>query len=48
MVLELMSGSKADGVASRRNWVLVKGFNLGYYNQESMSFTVDLYYGNLN
>ena len=29
-------------------WVLVKGFDLSYYNQETMLFTIDPYYGNLN
>ena len=31
-------------------WALVKGFNLGYHNKESMLFAVDPYYdyGDLN
>ena len=27
------------------NWVLVKGFNLSYYNQETILFTIDPDYG---
>ena len=29
-------------------WVLVIGFNLSYQNKETILFTIDLYYGNLN
>ena len=28
-------------------WVLVKGFNLSYYNRKTILFTTDPYYGNL-
>ena len=31
-----------------RSWALVKGFNLSYYNKETILFTVDPYNGNLN
>ena len=30
------------------NWVLVKGFNFSYHNKETILFTFDSYYGNLN
>ena len=29
-------------------WVIVKGFNLSYQNRETILFTIDPYYGNLN
>ena len=29
-------------------WLLVKGFNLSYYNKEALLFTIDGYSGNLN
>ena len=29
-------------------WVLVKGFNLGYHNKETILFTIGPYSGNLN
>ena len=29
-------------------WALVKGFNLRYYNKETIPFAIDPYYGNLN
>ena len=29
-------------------WVLVKGFNLSYHSKETLSSTIDPYYGNLN
>ena len=29
-------------------WVLVKGFNLSYQNKETILFTIDPHYGNLN
>ena len=35
-------------VVDSPNWVLVKGFNLSYYNKETILFTIDPYYGNLN
>ena len=34
--------------ANHRVWVLVKGFNLSYHNKETILFTTDPYYGNLN
>ena len=30
------------------SWGLVKGLNLSYYNKETILFTIDPYYGNLN
>ena len=30
------------------DWALVRGFNLNYHNKETILFTIDLYYGNLN
>ena len=29
-------------------WVLVRGFNLSYHNKDTILFTVDPHYGNLN
>ena len=29
-------------------WVLVKGFHLSYHKKETVLFTIDPYYGNLN
>ena len=29
-------------------WVLAKGFNLRYHHKETILFTIDTYYGNLN
>ena len=29
-------------------WILVKGFKLSYDNKETILFTIDPYYGNLN
>ena len=29
-------------------WVLVRGFNLSYHKKETILFTIDPYYGNLN
>ena len=29
-------------------WALVKGFKRSYHNMETILFTIDLYYGNLN
>ena len=28
------------------NWILVKGFDLGYHNKETIVFTIAPYYGN--
>ena len=33
---------------SAKDWVLVKGFNLSYHNKETILFTIDPHYGNLN
>ena len=30
------------------NWVLVKGFKLGYHTKETILFTIDPYHENLN
>ena len=38
-----MAGTKQD-----KSWVLVKGFNLNYHNKETVLFTIDPHYDNLN
>ena len=48
-----MNGCEDFGIdwlkeASGVSRVLVKGLNLSYHDEETMSFTIDPYYGNCN
>ena len=38
----------SHGVGASIFWVLVRGFNLSYHSKETVLFTIDPHYGNLN
>ena len=43
-----MRSPQSNRRLQRASWVRVKELNLSYHNEETILFTIDPYYGNLN